>query len=308
MTRFVCHLVPLLSLCVCVGCFLDHGRGAGARDAGPTAEPDAGGDPPPRIVDAGRPPPSMPPPPPPTTCPQVRADATCLESFLLPPRVAFELPIAFDSCGCCAETECIVEVDRESQRLWLTTALCPDPCDCAACMTPRGSCEVPPLDVGEWVVSVNGRDGFVLPVMEDPGFAPPPPACATYAQPDGCAPSDPLEGPPLVADEVCVSASSTDDVRIELVQDCPICELGFGPCDVSVEPRFTDDLPPGGEIRVAARNYVTACDVACTAECVQSTRTCFVPPLTPGHLYRVWVDGAEVTSFTAGHLARTCTR
>ena len=315
MSRILCHLVPASALLLASGCFLDHGRDApGARrDSGvrmPMPEPDAGTDPPP-VTDAGRRPDPPPPDPlpPPTMCPAVRADATCLESFLVEPGRAFELPVAFDTCVCCGESECHVAVDHVSQRIWLTTALCPDPCDCDACITPTAACEVPALETGTWAVEVNGAEAFELPVLEDSGFAPPPPACATYAEPDVCSPSSPLGGMPVVADGVCVvEGHASGETRIELERDCGGCDLVPGPCEVSVEPRYTDDLPEGGEIRVNVTEYRTACTVACTEECMRTRRTCLVPPLTRGHFYRVWVADTVMTSFTSGASTRACSR
>lgn len=311
-TRFLCHLVPACALVLAPGCFAGHGRDGAdpARDAGPRPpDGDAGTDPPPPIIDAGRMPdprPDPPPEPPPTMCPLARADATCMSSFLVAPGFPFELPIAFDECGCCPGTECTVAVDHATRRVHLSTALCPDPCDCAACLPVTGSCSIPALAAGLWTVEVNGDEAFVLPV-ETPPFVEPPPACVTYAQPDACRPSDSLEGEPVVPDEVCVS-TALSGTSIELIEDCPSCYFLDGPCAVTLEPRLTDDLPPGGELHVAATDFVTGCDVACTAECTQTMRTCRAPPLVDGHFYRVWVNDRVVTSFTAGAGTRTCSR
>jgi hypothetical protein len=107
---------------------------------------------------------------------------------------------------------------------------------------------------------------------------------------------------------VCVVPGGIGVARVELIEDCPSCWLLDGPCEVEVEPRFTDDLPPGGEIRVSAVEYPTGCDVACSGECTQTTRSCTVPALANGEYYRVWVGGEIVLTFVQGTDGRVCSR
>jgi hypothetical protein len=247
----------------------------------------------------------------PLVCPELRADATCLESFLVQPGVPFELPVTFDTCGCCPRAECRAEVTEVSgtPTLRLTTTLCPDPCDCEACVTPRGSCAVPALEPGLYDVVVNEAPAFQLPVFPDSGFVPPPPACVSYAQPDECRLS---ESVPDVSGYrpagVCIRerGGAALPTTITVTHDCWPCGDLQGPCSVVVEPRLTDDLPPGGEIRLGPTHFPTVCDVDCPGLCIRTERSCQVPDLEPGHYYRVWADGEVVLSFTADGSTVAC--
>lgn len=291
------------------GCYLDHGRVGGPVDAGGPAldasvpahdasfpAHDASRGP----LDASLPPPR---------CAPTRADLTCLESFQVEPGRAFSLPYVFDQCACCAETECRVAVDRTTRTVSIATTLCPDPCDCAACNAPRGACDVPPLDEGEWLVVANGAPAFVLPVHPDSGLVPPPPACARYAEIDdsGCGPSTPVPGR-SVAGELCFETDPRPDGLdvIRLRSPCWPCADRLGPCVARLEPRFTDDLPPGGELFLEPTSYPIACDVDCPAVCVEQQIECFVPELVDGDLYRVHAGGRIVGAFTAGASGSSC--
>jgi hypothetical protein len=341
------HIVPLLSLGLLSGCYLAHGEPGreacgpplgqvccddGGRsvaapptcpfacpaetvlmsqrlctpdvepwpvDGGPLEPIDAG-----PIPDGGGP----------LECPLVRADATCLASWLVAPGVPFELPVTFDTCGCCAASECRAEVTSVdgAPTLRLTTTLCPDPCDCSVCRTPEARCAVPALHEGAWNVVVNGAPAFTLPVFADSGLVPPPPACATYAEPDVCRVSEaPLEASGWRPAEVCVSEELREGAPqtvVAAISDCWTCGDLEGDCLARVEPRFTDDLPPGGEIRLGPTHHATACDVDCPAVCMQHEQRCILPPLTPGDVYRVWADGEPMLTFVAGETPRRCAR
>lgn len=275
----------------------------------PEVEPwvDAGPEP----LDAG-PPDSGPRDGGPLACPLVRADATCLASWLVSPGVPFTLPVTFDTCGCCVESECRVEVTsvEGTPTLRLTTTLCPDPCDCSICRTPEASCAVPALSEGAWSVVVNGAPAFTLPVFADSGLVPPPPACATYAEPDGCSVSQrPLDESGWRPAEVCVSEELREGIPqtvVTAVSDCWPCGDLEGQCLARLEPRFTDDLPPGGEIRLGPTHFATECDVDCPAVCMEHEQRCILPPLRPGDFYRVWADGEPMLSFFAGDAPRRC--
>lgn len=309
--RSTCHIVLLATLAsgALPGCYLFHTvegepgplpvldggpRPPGARDAGDPPH-DAGRIPP---RDAG-----------PLACPAARPDVTCLESIVAPPGRAFSLPYAFDACGCCVETTCSARADHGSRTITLRTTLCPDPCDCAACVTPRGTCELPALERGTWSVIVNGSPAFELLVEEDSGLVPPPPGCVTYAEIDACAPlSDPLPGTPWSPGSACVGprlSTGTLDV-IEVHHDCWGCGDVQGPCIATLEERLTTDLPPGGDLRITPTQYPTACDVDCPAICTETTRSCAVPPLRPGDFYRVFVGESSVGSFVAGDATSIC--
>jgi hypothetical protein len=302
-------VVSLLALSVLApGCWLVHGRGdpiGRAVDAGTDAHL-----PPGTSEDAGIVPIDAPSSihPPPLHCALTRPDVSCFESFLVQPGRPFELPFAFDQCACCAETECAVSVDAATQTLSLTTTLCPDPCDCDACRTPRGTCAVPALEEGLWSVVVNDFPAFQLPVSEDGGFVPPPPACATYAQVDRCEPAFPFAGLPFELADACLetgsSVSGLDVLRIH--DPCGTCTLLDAPCYASLEPRLTDDLPPGGDLHVFGGEYGTACDVDCPGVCVPRDHQCFAPPLVRGDVYRVFVGDTRLTTFVAGDPSAAC--
>lgn len=244
------------------------------------------------------------------TCPAVRADYTCLESFLIEPEVPFALPLSFDVCGCCAQAACNVEVAQGARTLRVETTLCPDPCDCGVCVTPEVECAVPGLEAGEWNVVVNGAPAFILPVFPDSGFAPPPPACVAYAEADACRLSAaPVEAIAWRPDEVCMREVPWEGGWLRSLtasSECWACGALDGPCQVSLETRFTTDLPLGGEIRLATTHHSTECDVDCPAVCTPHEQRCIVPPLTDGHYYRVWLDGAPILSFVAGEAGRIC--
>jgi hypothetical protein len=300
-----------VALVLTPGCWLFHGRGdpsTGAPDAGWHSTPvyDAGHifiDAP-DSFDAARPdaPPSG------LRCEPQRADVSCFESFLVAPGRAFELPFAFDQCGCCIDTECAVAIDASTQTLSLTTTLCPDPCDCDACVLPTGACSVPPLEEGLWRVVMNGAAAFELPVFGDGGRTPPPPACASYADVDRCEPAFPFAGMPVPPSDACVttgrSRSTLDLLRVH--EPCSSCGLLAGPCYAALVPRGTDDLPPGGDLHVDASEYGTACDVDCPDVCVPQDRECIVPALVPGDTYRVFLGEELVSTFIAGEPSALC--
>lgn len=305
----IAALVALTSLSA--GCWLVHGRGdPGGRDAGtdagrlPPGARDAG----PFFTDALALPDATTVHPPILRCEPLRPDVSCFESFLVQPGRAFELPFSFDTCGCCIETECAVSVDTATHTLSLTTTLCPDPCDCDACITPTGTCSIPPLEEALWRVDVNGFTAFELPVAGDGGLVPPPPACASYADVDRCEPAFPLSGVPFMLGEVCVelgaSRSTLDVVRIH--DPCGTCTFLDGPCYAALTPRLTDDLPPGGDLHIAGTEYGTACDVDCPAVCVPRDHECIVPPLVRGDFYRVFVGDEPHGTFVAGEPSAAC--
>ncbi len=307
--RLVPHraIAALLLFALVPGCWLAHGRGepvAPAPDAGrlPPGVRDASA-----IFPDAMTPDAGPVDPPILRCELTRPDVSCFESFLIAPRRAFELPFAFDTCGCCIETECAVTVDAATRTLSLSTTLCPDPCDCDACVTPTGTCAVPPLEEGLWRVVVNDFTAFELPVAEDGGLVPPPPACASYAEVDSCTPAFPLSSLPPPTD-VCVTTAplrSTLDV-LRVHEPCGSCGRLAGPCYASLTPRLTDDLPPGGDIRIASTEYGTACDIDCPGVCVPQDRDCVVPSLVPGDFYRVFLDGVQHETFVAGGPRTAC--
>ncbi len=242
------------------------------------------------------------------SCPLERGDATCLSSLLIEPGVAFELPVTFDACGCCMESECRVEVTSVdgSPTLLLTTALCPDACLCDRCIVPEARCAVPALEEGVWSVVVNGAPAFQVPVVRG-GVVEPPAVCHSYAAPDMCsvsmAPLDAWGWRPM---EVCVEPARVEHTVLTVSSDCWSCGDLHGTCSVRLEPRLTDDLPPGGELRLDPTTFVSACDYDCPATCVPAERHCQVPPLVPGHFYRVWSDGEPILTFVAGETDRLC--
>ncbi|MFO0714589.1 MAG: hypothetical protein U0353_32410 [Sandaracinus sp.] len=243
-------------------------------------------------------------------CPLERPLASCFESFAIPAGQPTSLPFEMAGCGCCIQTACEVSVDEAARVVHLTTTACPDACRCDACNVPRGSCELPPLHtLGAWTVEANGVPGFSIGVVEvsDPTFAPPPPGCASYAEPDTCggAPPDFTAGPERGA--VCLARDAIGSrLVLSMTRSCTTCGRLDSSCDVILEPRLTDDLPPGGELRLTVRDYATACDIDCPGACIPHVRECVLPPLTNGDYYRVWVDGELVSSFVGGEPLAPC--
>jgi hypothetical protein len=221
----------------------------------------------------------------------------------------FELPFQFDGCGCCVETECDVDVDVPTRTLRLGTHLCPDPCDCDACNTPRGVCSVPALPTsaaGEWTVEVNGVAAFEIGLVDgfDP-MAPAPPGCATYAEPDTCGARPDFTTGPIRG--TCVEhAVLLDREILRMRHPCWGCGQIDSSCEVIVRPRYTDDLPPGGDITLHAADYATSCDILCPDVCTEHVRACALPELEPGGFYRVYVDGEVVRTFTQGEPSESC--
>lgn len=305
-----------LTLALASGCALAHERvsspGIVPADASlsphdATAIPPDGTTTPP---DVGTRPPDVGPLPPdggPPSCPVQRADATCLESFLISPGRPFALPYDFDACGCCLQTECSVEVSPSTHTIAIGTTLCPDLCDCDACNPAHGSCEVPALSEGLWLVVANGLPAFELPVFPDSAEVPPPPGCASYAHADRCAPATPIPGRP-VSGNVCVAprarTSAIDVLRV--VDPCGGCGDIPGTCYAALTPRLTDDFPPGGDLHLQVNEYGTACDVDCPDVCVRVERECVVPALVRGDTYRVYLGERLVRTFVAGDPSTDC--
>ena len=161
---------------------------------------------------------------------------------------------------------------------------------------------MPALERGIWSVVVNDAPAFALPVMEDSGLVPPPPTCVRYAEPDRCDDRDTLTLSEAPASSVCAEHAPDGSFRLRLRHDCWDCHDLEGPCLVVLEPRLTDDLPPGGELRVISTSHATECDVDCPGVCLPGERTCPTPPLVAGELYRVWRGTEALTTFTAGSL------
>lgn len=321
--RWLCHLVPALIFGIGAGgCSLFHGRcsetvvyvccdddtGAYVGDAtgcpascpsGSSVSNICDGTPiadsgPPQVLDAGSP------TPPPLMCMPARGLASCLSEGTAPANQAFVLPVEVNDCACCPDTECAVEVDRATQTLRLTTTMCPDPCDCAQCLPAYARCEVPALAEGAWNVVVNQAPAFSLQALVPaPGLVAPPPLCATHAGVDDCQLDDRLEVEPRRPDRLCVRRHSTGTV-LRMETDCPSCGEILGPCLTRVEQRFTDDLPPGGEIYVDTFAGQTDCDIDCPAICQPDSLDCRTPELEAGNFYRVWYEGTVIGSFTAG--------
>jgi hypothetical protein len=294
-------LLAALLAALSSGCYLSYGLSGGDRDAAVIdatvtdssrrdAGTDGGGGP----IDSG------------LYCPLARADYLCLGSFLVQPGRAFQLPLSFATCGCCINSECAVSVDSGARTLELTTTLCPDPCDCSMCVTPTVSCEVPALDEGDWRVNVNGAAALTLPVYYDTGVVPPPPACVHFAEPSACAGDATVPGILSATNFACAyaGAPAPDAYVIEVTDPCGGCAQE-STCTVRLEPRYTDDLPPGGELYVNPNRYSESC-VDCLPVCARVSRTCQVPPLVSGDTYRVHVEGVPPFTFVAGSAERIC--
>lgn len=293
------RLVPLVLFvsALASGCALVHERGTQPVDAGPVARDgwiarDSG----PVPADVGPPPDAGPP-----RCPAVRPEATCLTSFQVAPGREFFLPYDFATCACCVETECVTSVDEAARTIAIDTTLCPDTCDCDTCNPARGSCRVPALAEGTWTVVANGVPAFELPVLADSALVPPPPACASYAAPDPCGGALPLAGR-LLTEDVCWApgAGGTGVDAVTVVDGCAGCSDAVGPCYAALEPRLTDDLPPGGDLHIDVHQFRTRCEPNCPPFCVPLEHRCLVPPLVPGDFYRVYLGDRLAGSFVGG--------
>ncbi len=277
-----------------VGCYRHHGLAPAGDAGGVDAAVDAG------PADAGAPSVDGA-----LMCPVTRADFTCLESFVASPGRAFALPLAFDACACCARAECTVEVDDAAQTLRLTSTLCADPCDCSTCHTPVAECAVPPLAAGDWLVQVNGTDAYRLPVREDSGRTPAPPACVDYQEPNPCATGGGISTHVGGTVACAQQPPGADRYYINLREDCGNCSRE-STCTVIVEPRLTSADPPGGDIHVTPLRFHAECDPVCPPTCIVNTRRCQVPPLVDGEYYRVFVDDTLRFGFTAGREPAVC--
>jgi hypothetical protein len=238
-------------------------------------------------------------------CPLFPASAVCLESGLLPARRPFELSFQLDACGCCPGSECAVDVAPASRTLRVTTTLCADPCDCAACNAAFARCAFPALEPGTWTLEVNGEPASRLEVDDGTSLVPAPPACTDFAAVSPCDSATPLDGPAQRATDACVSSDFAMRHEVRLIDSCGGCTLE-GPCVVTVEKRLTDDLPPGNEIRVSASRYENACMPGCLAVCMETTRTCLLPPLVEGETQRVYVEGLAPFTFVSGARVSAC--
>lgn len=265
---------------------------SGVGDAGPTPR-DAGAGAP----DAG------------ALCPPVRASVACFDGTTVPIGRAFSLPVTFDQCGCCPQAGCAVAVSSARRLVHVTTTLCPDVCDCDECLLPQVACEVPPLTAGDWTVEVNGAPAFrvrAAATLPDVGST-----CVDFAEPDpACASgSEGVPGVPFAVESVCVhrahERNAIDGWSIEVVDSCGGCDLE-GPCEVRIEERMTDDLPPGYDLFVSPRRYFSSCTPACDPICVPTRRECLVPAPLAGDVHRVFVDGAPRLTFGAG-MPSACT-
>ncbi len=333
--RSSCHFVPALVCALALpGCLLSHQNetepGFCGRPAGMVCCRDGvsvGSDPTPCpfecpagtrlvrdldcvgiVIDGGMPPPPPPPPPPPA-CPLVRAHVACLaEDLVVAPGVPFELPLTYDQCGCCIETACAVEADDATRTLRLGTTLCPDPCDCDTCVVPTVTCSVPGLRRGSWRVIANGSDAFTLRVggAVEPAAAG---ACATFADENDCEPGERLDLHEVRPETVCAEPHAFLPLHhLRLSWSCPDCREINGPCVVRYEERFTDDLPPGGELHLAPPTAHTAdCRADCPPACFERMEECITPDLLPGNFYRVWYEDRPILSFTAGDGSASCT-
>jgi hypothetical protein len=238
-------------------------------------------------------------------CPAFPASGVCLESGLLPARRPFELDLQLDACGCCPGSECAVDVAPASRTLRVTTTLCADPCDCAACNAAFARCAFPALEPGTWTLEVNGEPASRVEVDDGASLVPAPPACIDFAAVTSCESATPLDGTPQRVTDVCAASDFAMRHTLRLVDACGGCTLE-GPCVVTVEPRLTDDLPPGNEIRVRASRYENACMPGCFAVCMNTTRTCLLPPLVEGETQRVYVEGLPPFTFVSGANVSSC--
>ncbi|NOY91519.1 MAG: hypothetical protein GXP55_09985, partial [Deltaproteobacteria bacterium] len=163
------------------------------------------------------------------------------------------------------------------------------------------------LEPGFWTVTVNGEEAFDLPVQFDSGLVPPTTTCVSYAEGDACG-EDPSIASATDFDRLCIESQPdpSDPPMLRLDYLCARCGDLDGTCSVMLEPRLTDDLLPGGELRVTGTSFATRCDIDCPSICIERSRRCAIPELTAGDFYRVWLGGHEVYSFIAGERPTAC--
>ena len=268
-----------------LGCYQSHDAGgllrlpdggvqdAGARDGGVQ---DAG------IRDAGpRPDSGLPP-----SCVARRPDFACTDTGngSVPIGRPYLLPISIgglDQCFCGETVECTARV-LEPGRIELLTSMCSELL-CDACFPfVTGTCELPSLTEGEWVVQVNGRDSFDLKVSDAlPGVGPVD-VCATLAGPDPICDTAWPQVPEDVG-AVCVPRLMPAGlpVPLDVVDFCGQCGHAVGSCEVT---------RAAGDIIVTPQSVPPDCLADCFDMCRFEESRCVIPPLPPGD-YTVTVAG-----------------
>lgn len=233
----------------------------------------------------------------PAECPLFRATSACVPGAVVPAGEAFEMPVTLTECGCAEDAACRVRVT--AGRIELTTTMCDSDIDCDGCSTISATCAVPAVTPGSYDVVVNGDDAFRVEARpSEGGFLPLSNQCVGFAEPDACSASQPLDDQrPDAFTELCYeSGFGGDALFVRAINNCGTCDTA-GTCEVQVDQRLTDDLPPGGEIHITSNRYFSACAGDCIDVCMRSERRCRVPGLNPGDFYRVHVDGRVVDSF-----------
>ncbi|MCA9610117.1 MAG: hypothetical protein KC619_31185 [Myxococcales bacterium] len=291
-----CHVVPLVAAATLLaGCFLFHGSPEPTPTPTPTADAggspvDAGALPPPTRRDAGgptRPPP--PPPPPPPGCEPHDLGMACTDTGngAVPVGVTYELPVAFGGpgeCWCGEQIECAGEIVGPGQ-LALSSFVCVELL-CDGCFPyVQGTCTLPPLDEGDWHVTMNGRDAFDLRVTDETPAIGPIDACVTPA-------GEPLFGCPLSwnprpepVDQICIPGTIPPGVptAVEVTDFCLQCGFTLGSCEV---------VRTANTVRVVPTGHPPSCDIDCGIDCTPTESRCFLPPLEEG-VYTVTIDGLQ---------------
>lgn len=261
----------LLAIAGVAGCYA-HRLPAGASDGGTVIDTLVrDGDTPP--TDAESPPIDAA-----LMCPLARADFTCFSSEDVVPGRPFTLPLSFDTLVCCGDAACAVAVDAATRTLHLTSALCPDTCECRPTRTPVAECAIPALAEGVWLVEVNGAAAFQLPVgtyVTD--------RCIEFAEVDSCtSPATIVAASMQSVSSACVHTSVDGDRNwIDVTDDCGTCDRE-GPCIINV---FSTPDGAVGNIDMHAYRFRSACAPDCPAVCIPHTRRCELPPLHVGGYY-----------------------
>lgn len=310
MARAMRQLVPLFALLSAAGCFGSHGgepvdpgpADSGRADSGPTdtgtTSPIDSGVPfdsgPDAAPDSSMPPGCFTPADP---VPFTRSCFALGSSAPLPSGRPFELPIALDDgCFCGEIFHCGVDVHRGAGLgptvIELQTGVCGGDLLCDGCFPHLdGSCSIPALPEGDYLVRVNGRDGFQLHLpTPDAGLGaldcrtPMPPADSSLV----CSSeSNPIASPV----ELCAPSAMRADVSgtITVVEGCGSCFDGAADCDV---------VQVGRRLLISASTRRCDCPTcgACADICQRVEVSCRLPPLTPGVYELGTADGSLNTT------------
>ncbi len=213
------------------------------------------------------------------------ADVVCSEDVRAGEPSTLEVVMGLgEDCFCGQDIAC--EVSIEGPRvLSLRTSLCPLVPICRACAPhATGTCDVPPLEVGEWTVRLDGRPARTLIVAPSDVPLEWSPSCVRRSLDDGCALGASPEQFSIASACHASGASEGQRLLIQVTDECGGCTQ-VGPCAVDVQ----HDI-----VHVRPTRLANTCEIACPPACFEQVHVCLTPPLAAGD-YRVLVHGALPT-------------